>query len=199
MSDRSEQRRSWAASGAMALTGRADGPPLVAPDGVVERMVSLGRDLGIKVLPLLGERAAIASLTRRGDVSCGGATRLLRTLDGWVAVTLARDEDVAAVPAWLQLPEEVDDDPWSVVAQTLAGRDTASAVDRAILLGLPVSALPSRPGPESPRAEPPFAAVPVQVTEIGDDRGLLRREPVVVDLSSLWSGPLCGRLLGGRG
>ena len=93
----------WAASGAMALTGRADGPPLVPPDGIVARATQLGRSLSVDVLGLLGERAAAEGLSRRGERSCGGAARLVRAADGWLAINLAREDDRAAVPAWLGL------------------------------------------------------------------------------------------------
>ena len=116
----SAQGTAWAASGAMALTGRADGPPLVAPDGIVDRIVGLGEPLGIDAVALLGERAAAAGLSRHGDVSCGGATRLLPARDGWVAVCLAREDDVALVPAWLEI-DAAPDAPWGVVRDVVAG------------------------------------------------------------------------------
>jgi hypothetical protein len=48
---------------------------------------------------LITSRAALAGLTRGGQVSAGGASFLLRSADGWCAVTLSRADDVAAVPA----------------------------------------------------------------------------------------------------
>ncbi|MFE4966134.1 hypothetical protein [Streptomyces sp. NPDC056660] len=63
----------WAASGAMALTGRCDGPPLAAPgypaSAVRGALAVFGALSGAHALPdagLLGERAAIMALTRRG-------------------------------------------------------------------------------------------------------------------------------------
>lgn len=83
----------WAASGAMALTGRPEGPPLLAPPGVVAglcRWSAAVEELGgvsVDGPALLSERAAVAGLSWGGDVSCGGATRLLMARDGWLAVT----------------------------------------------------------------------------------------------------------------
>jgi hypothetical protein len=85
---------------------------LGAPEGFVARLRAvgdilaqtsgaLGRRLEVDVLALLGERAALAGLHRGGDVSCGGAARLLRAADGWLAVNLPRPEDVELLPAWL--------------------------------------------------------------------------------------------------
>src|SRR4051812_32431925 len=96
----------------MWLTGEPDGPPLAvgAPvTTVVEaagaRFQSLSASLEASVSldwgALLGERAAIAGLTRRGRVSAGGSCRLLPALDGWVAVNLARPDDFDLIPAWL--------------------------------------------------------------------------------------------------
>src|SRR4029077_4133300 len=90
----------WARSGCMALTGRPDEAPLGPPAPLVGRLdslcASLERRAGIAVdgLALLAERAAVAEFTRGGQRSCGGATRLLRAADGWIAVTLARPADV---------------------------------------------------------------------------------------------------------
>ena len=80
--------RAWAASGAMALTGRADGPPLLAPgdlatclDGAALALRLLaaarGMPLSLDGSALLGERAAIFGYHRNGTVSNGGACRLV--------------------------------------------------------------------------------------------------------------------------
>jgi CoA-transferase family III len=179
----------WAASGAQALTGDAGRPGLVAPQGVVERIAALGAPLGVDALALLGERAAIAGLTRRGSVSCGGATRLLPGTDGaWLAVSLARDDDVAAVPAWFGLPgPPPPDDLWPRVAEAVAATPPADLLDSAATLGLPVARVGETP-----------AGSAVVDERIGEAPPL-RRPPLVVDLSSLWAGPLCAHLLGRRG
>ncbi len=182
--------RLWAASGAMALTGDADGPPLPSP-APVAALVQAAADVlseitGSPPLPdppaLLGERAALLGLHRRGQVSCGGGARLLRTADGWVAVALPRPEDRAALPAWLGVPEP-GDDPWSVVAAAVAGRETAPLVADARLLEIPCAT----PGETPPVATPWGLAAARPGERVGD--------PLVVDLSALWAGPLCGDLL----
>src|SRR5690606_13556100 len=112
----------WARSGAMALTGRAHGPALVAPAVIEDRLTELQRSIGdrvgVDVAALLGERAAIAGLTRNGATSCGGATRLLRCADGWCAVSLARPSDVDSIEAWLGVAAEAGD-PWPAVEGAL--------------------------------------------------------------------------------
>ena len=181
-----EEAEAWAASGAMALTGRFGAPPLVAPDGIVGRIRALGESIDVDALPLLGERAAAGGLTRQGSTSCGGAGRLLRAADGWIAVNLARDDDLDLVPAWLET--DPDRAPWDAVESVVPARRAVEVTERAALLGLPVA----RVGEASAAAEP-VAARPVGAAE------RLARPPVVVDLSSLWAGPLCSRLLGDRG
>src|SRR5215813_6641546 len=102
----------WAASGAMALTGQPDGTPVPSPaptlallGTVMEELARLTRDTGSQVradpAELITARAALGGLARRGRVSAGGSSFLLRSADGWCAVTLSRPDDLAAVPAIL--------------------------------------------------------------------------------------------------
>jgi hypothetical protein len=173
-------------AGAWALTGRPGGPPLVPPDGVVARIRALGAPLSVDVLPLLAERAEAHGFRRSGTTTCGGAGRLLPAADGWVAVNLPREDDLAAVAAWLEV--DATDDPWAAVGAATPTRTCAELVERATLLGLPVAALGEVTAP----------AEPVTVTRV-DEAPALDRRPVVVDLSALWAGPLCTRLLADRG
>jgi crotonobetainyl-CoA:carnitine CoA-transferase CaiB-like acyl-CoA transferase len=199
----------WAASGAMALTGPADGPPLGPPAPLVDRLGAVGElltlrstELGTTValdpLALLGERAAIADLRRRGRISCGGGTRLLRTDDGWLALSLVRPEDVELVPAWLGIdPLEEHADPWTAVTGAVRAHSRSTLEEQAALLGLPVGALPGRSS-EPPRGPPTtLPCGSTQLTE-GSPIGCLG-DVVVADLGSLWAGPLCGSLLAGAG
>ena len=109
----------WAASGAMALTGRRDGPPLLAPAPLASRarcavagIAAIAGEAkldatGLEQLDagaLLGERAACSGFARNGATSAGGSCELLRCSDGWIAVNLARADDVALLPAWLGSP-----------------------------------------------------------------------------------------------
>jgi hypothetical protein len=216
----------WAASGAMLLTGRPDGPPLGPPEGFVTRLGAvgdilaqtsraLGRPVEVDVLALLGERAALAGLHRGGDVSCGGAARLLPAADGWLAVNLPRPEDVGLLPAWLadagldpermtqrnggHSPLGVGVGPgpavWTAVAAAVAAGPAGPLAERAHLLGLAVAAVPHRP-PAVALAAGPMAGLPVVAHRIVDrEAGGGLAGLVVADLSSLWAGPLCSNLL----
>ena len=170
---------------AWELTGRPGGPALVPPEGVVARVQALGAPLSADVLPLLGERALASGFTRSGTTTCGGAGRLLRAADGWLAVNLPRDDDLASVPAWLEVEGS---SPWPTVEAVVPHRTCVDLVSRAELLGLPVAALGEVPAP----------AAPVRVVRTGEAPAL-KAPPLVADLSALWAGPLCTRLLAERG
>lgn len=159
------------------LTGREDGPPLAPADGVIERMLALGP------LERLVERAALAGHRRRSPVSAGGVTHLLPTAEGWLAVSLARPADIESVPAWLEL-ERVADDPWATVAAAAAVRRAAPLVRRARLLGMAAATVGEVAAPDQPTVDARLV-----------DREPLGRPPVVVELASLWAGPLCADLL----
>lgn len=200
----------WAASGAMALTGRPEGQPLGPPEPLVRRLEAITRRLAVDSdrygsrvdvdpLAMLSWRAAIAGLGRQGDRSCGGASRLLRTADGWVAVSLPRREDIELIPAWLEVDVADGIDPWPRVTTAVQQRRSLDLVDRARLLGLAVSALGERR--RAPEAEArPFAGLPVAAEPLGSRRPVGDLTAIrVLDLSSLWAGPWCGTLVGRAG
>lgn len=202
MSESHDAAMLWARSGAMALTGRAGGAPAVAPAALAvaaERVASEFRALALaggvalqlEGAALLGERAALTGRTRRGRISVGGSARLLRTRTGWIVVNLARPDDLAAIPAWLGERCAVPPDPWTLVIDAARDRDADELVARAGLLGLAAGvADASTPGP----------ATPIRACVLGE-RQVPDRDarPLVVDLSSLWAGPLCGQLLAAAG
>lgn len=204
-----EQVKAWAASGAMQLTGRPDGPPLGPPCGLVPRLhriadllgnrtESLGRRVEVDPLRLLGERAALMGLRRQGATSCGGATRLLATRDGWIAAALSRPDDVDLVPAWLELPGP-GAEPWQAVTSAAQRAQARVLVERAVILGLPVAELGERSAPAS-QNDDRSPVLPVRITARGTAAPLQNLDGlVVVDLTSLWAGPLCGSLLAAGG
>ncbi|HTN81235.1 MAG TPA: CoA transferase, partial [Acidimicrobiales bacterium] len=176
----------WAESGAMWLTGRPDGPPLGVPTRLVRELDALGKPFDVDGVALLGERAALARLQRGGNVSCGGATRLLPATDGWLAVSLTRDDDFDLLGAWLDI---TGDNPWTEVANAVATRRADDVTAAATELGLAVSRLGE--------ASDLPAIVPTRLGEAPPTHDL--RSLRVIDLSSLWAGPLCGQLLADAG
>lgn len=142
-----------------------------------------GDALGVDGPALLRERAEILGIAPNGTVSAGGTCRLLQAGDGrWVAINLARRDDVELLAAWMG--REWDGPVWDVVADALGEMNAEAAVDRAQLLGIPAA-----------------VAVAAEHVQFGD-RGpgstgsTASRTGIVVDLSSLWAGPLCARLIG---
>jgi CoA-transferase family III len=181
----------------MALTGLPD-QPFGPPEGLVERVEQLGRHLpGLDALALLGERAALMGLWRRGAASCGGSCRLLPCADEFMAVSLPRDEDMEMIPAWLELDAAPASIPaaWSSVAATLRHRDSDVLLQRAQLLGLPVARVGEATHPGGPRTRPGVLATQLGEAPPRPDAS----STLVIDLSALWAGPLCGDLLAGSG
>ncbi|MET0953004.1 MAG: CoA transferase [Aeromicrobium sp.] len=192
--DTERETQDWADSGALALTGPADGEPIASVPGAPASVVRAGlarvaAEAPHAVLPgleLLSERAAVTGLSRRAPWSAGGAFRALPAADGWVGLSLARESDRDLVPALVQAAVT---DPWRAVAGWLRRVTVAEAEERIALLGLPGSGVPRTP--RGPRRDP--------VVRHPGGRRTPTDRLLVVDLTSLWAGPLCARLLGATG
>ncbi|WP_343709251.1 CoA transferase [Mycobacterium sp.] len=144
----------------------------------------IGELLGVAVDAdtILAGRAVLLNLGQPGPISAGGATRLLPTADGWWAVALPRDDDIAALPALLEIDAVTD--PWGELSRWAATRSTTEVTARARLLDIAAAGLG-----EASAAAPTVRSGGAAVESRRAD-GLL-----VADLSSLWAGPLCGQLL----
>jgi len=196
----------WAASGAMALTGLPNGTPVTSPAPVLamlgtvtDQFAQVTRNTGTRVsadpAELITVRAALAGFSRRGRISAGGSSYLLRAADGWCAVTLSRRDDLAAVPAILGVlglhGAELAAEPPAALAAAVLARPAGELAAAAQLLGVPAAALPTATMPmtgswppwRTARIAPPSASARLAGA-------------VVADLSSMWAGPLCARLLG---
>lgn len=197
--------RRWAECGAMSLTGTADGPPLaqmariaLSCDALAEHLneisCRIGNPVQIDGAALLGERAAIAGLSRQGATSCGGASRLLAAEDGWIAVSLARPTDIELLAAWLEQSlgiasaTPLTDQAWELIGDIVGRRSASQLTRQAVLLGLPCAVLGSLTAARS--------VVRTQSVEMAARPTRRLEELLVVDLSALWAGPLCANLLG---
>lgn len=188
-----------AACGLLALSGRPERPcldgaaVLAAFDELAAQVATHSAFIGRRVVvreEILTERARLLGLSRRGRISVNGSCRLIRARDGWLAVNLPRADDVACVPAWLEMP--TGEDVWQVIEQEARNRPCMALVERARLLGLAVSMLPS----DMPAAQPRrVTAQERNSLPARSDAGRRRWRPLVVDLSALWAGPLAGQIL----
>jgi hypothetical protein len=128
----------WAGSGAMAVTGRA-GSPCRYPAGR-PATIAHGAALAFELVTgaivdgpaLLGERAALITLSRHGQISAGGGTRLIRGADGWWALNLARDADL--VPALTARIASADE--WQQVAKWARTLPLNRILERTSTLGM---------------------------------------------------------------
>ncbi len=192
----------WARSGAMWLTGdqqplTVSAPLALATQGAFLALQTLApklRDFLGEDFPaeaLLGERAAIAGYQRQGSTSCGGSCRLLQTADGVIALNLARDDDWELLPALLSAcppPADIPAGDWATLIDNLKLQRTDHLLALGKELGLGLANADNKPAAEHW----------YQLTETSQSE---RRNssPLVVDLSSLWAGPLCGSLLAASG
>jgi hypothetical protein len=151
------------------LTARIGAPVVVDPVAVADRS------------PYMPMRAP-------GLISANGSARLVRTRDEWMAVNLARPDDIELLPAWLECA--VASAPWASVERVCAGNSARRLLTRARMIGLPVSILgETRAGRLLPR----------KIRMARPSKSPRTRPVAVVDMSSLWAGPLCGSVFADLG
>jgi hypothetical protein len=171
-------------------------PPTVAAAQAVldARARTLGDAVGADGPALLRERAELLGVEPQGTISAGGTCRLLPARDGrWVAMNLARRSDTDLLAAWMGA--DWDGPVWDAVERALAGMTADHAADRAQLLGIPAAvavAAPPTPDQATPDQLPPDQPQADQMASRLDGTRVL-------DLSAMWAGPLCARLLGDLG
>lgn len=142
---------------------------------------------GVDLDEIVMGRAAITGLSSNGRISANGSCRLLPTVDGWVAVNLSRSTDLDALPAVLEADVDTTD-PWNAVGNFAGSRRAGDVAERFQLLGTPAAVL------DDPTVDGSRAVVSHR---LGD--GAVPGSPTVVDLTSMWAGPLCAHLLGRSG
>jgi hypothetical protein len=154
---------------------------------------------------LLGERASLNRFLVPGAVSAGGGCRLLRARDGWVALNLARPDDAALLPA-LFGDDALDGD--AAIAACVAKAESLPLVARGREMGMAIAALDEPPsGPAWQMEMESFPPVRVErsrdtvrqrfstsLEANGSDKEH-SSQPLIVDLSALWAGPLAAHLL----
>ena len=181
----------WARSGLMHLTGAAVPVAPAAPvlaraalltAAIAELSARTGSQLRLDPVAVLASRASECGYSRHGTVSANGSCRLLPAADGWLAVNLARQADVLSLPALLG--RELDGDTWTALGAHVASSAAADVAAAAQLLGIPAAVAGREP------------AKSVAVRRAGEPGDAPR---FVLDLSAMWAGPLCARILRGAG
>lgn len=180
----------WASSGLALLTGSAT--PVFPDRDLAGRLLALlaATDLGLD-LRLFAERAAELGLTRRGAISANGTARLIEAADGWLAVNLARADDLAAVPAWIGCG--LGDEPWAAITRAARFRPAADLAEAGQELAIPVAVVGAQ---DDAQQQARGLVEGARIQRLAAGRGAPVRTPLVIDLSSLWAGPLCAQLLG---
>ncbi|MCI4592039.1 CoA transferase [Sphingobium sp. BYY-5] len=132
---------------------------------------------------LMGERAALNGFRIPGRISAGGGCRLYDTLDMPVALTLARPDDRAMLPA-LFGESGIDGGDDAQLIAAFAARRSEEMVAQGRLLGLAIARI----------GETPVSPV-CAITAEGEIKARTA-PPLVIDLSALWAGPLAAHLVG---
>ncbi len=172
----------WRRSGLLRTTKLMLPVPLTAHvDGVLMALRALcpKADLPDSGALLMGERARLRKTIRNGRQCAGGYGRLMDTANGRIAVNLVREDDWGLIPAWL---EDAAED-WDGITKIVAKKDTAFLVNRAAEIGLAVA--------EDKLPDRPKSWVSIKRFE----KAPRKTNPLIVDLSGLWAGPLASSLL----
>ena len=179
----------WKRCGLLELSGNKKHHPMMVPvplasaaDGAMLALKSFAKHpeaLPLNGALLLGERARLMGLTRNGKNSSSGYCRLINTNEGRIALNLARDDDWGLLEAWLEEPAS----SWDDVVRIAQLRNAGELVERGCELGLAIA------HDSIPLPQPWFEEISYLKTDNS------QRMPFVVDLSSLWAGPLAANLL----
>ena len=183
----------WRRAGMMEITGMPEDPigltyplPLATiADGAMLALRCLVPDASLPKhgSVLLGERSRIRHIKRNGRIAPNNACHFFNTSDGHIALTLARDEDWELIPALLQgkTAHNLEE-----LAKELHTQHTEDILYQGRELGLAIAAN-TAPLYKNPWykliSKPKKTAIPPSP------------HPLVIDLSSLWAGPLIGNLL----
>lgn len=137
-------------------------------------------------LTIVGERGSARDFEIRGRRSAGlGGSYLNPTRDGsWFALTIMREDDRAYLPA-LFGKEGMESASEDEIAAQIALHDSGDLLAKGRALGLPVACADEVP-----------ASPAVEVLSRGSPRNRPEgHRPLVIDMSAIWAGPLCGHLL----
>ncbi|MEI7506075.1 MAG: CoA transferase [Actinomycetes bacterium] len=148
--------------------------------------------LAIDPRELLAQRVRHTGWQASPSQSVGGSCHLMLTSDEhWVAINLARPEDHELVGIFFSLEVGADEKlDIGKLRNNVRSCTSAKFIEYAIDVGLPIAVL-DEVSNKYARLE-----LPLQIQNIEKTHDFLLGRPLkVVDLSSLWAGPLCSQLL----
>ncbi len=157
----------------------------VMANGALEalRLLSPQYPLPPTGIELLGERARLLALSSQDSlISANGTCFLLPSQDGMIALSLAREDDWMLLSAWLDGKVIDNIEQLKIV---LCQHKTIPLIEKGRLLGLAVSSIQK---PETTSSWYNFTSPPSHTVSP-------KKHPLVLDLSSLWAGPLISNLL----
>ena len=136
---------------------------------------------------LLSQRAKLMQLKPTAQLSANGSCQLLPTADQqWLALNLARSSDWELLPALFGSAAPINNR--EQLAAFVNNRPAADLLDQGRTLGLPLALAEKTIAPGN------RDGVAIICRGAHAER-LNNKELTVVDLSSLWAGPLCSQLL----
>jgi len=149
---------------------------------------------GFEVDPqeILTQRVRHTKWAASSSQSVGSSCHLMLTKDDqWVAINLARPEDHELVSIFFSLEVGVNEKiDIGKLGNNVRSCSSADLIEYAIDVGVPISRLNEVPYKYS------LFELPVQVQDVKKAHDVsLSTQLKVVDLSSLWAGPLCSHLL----
>jgi CoA-transferase family III len=164
-------------------------------DDLNQRCASVGSSCRFDV-QVLHERARLSGLTPGGAESYNRTCRLLKARDGWLAVNLVRERDRECLSALLG--REVTGDPWAELTAALPTFAGSDMLKSGRLLGFPIACVGTPAAQAGDALHPQYRIA--RVAPPGAARENWRVDPpLVIDMSALWAGPLCGHILAASG
>lgn len=181
---RAPRERNWQEVGLAAVSGcSSDNGLTIASDGAMHAFKSLcSVDIPIASgSELLTERALTTGFRAKPPWNPGQSAQLIETITGMVVINLPRESDWDSLHALLG--EDIKP-TWDALKKACLLNTAETLIEKSRLLGLAIA------GTDPDRLTPIWH----KRRAFGEARA--KNRPLrVIDLSSLWAGPLCGHLL----
>jgi len=169
---------------------REDSPELGQIHWLVNEFAALSGS-AIDPQELLAQRVRHTGWKAGPSQSVGGSCHLMLTIDGqWVAINLARPEDHELLGIFFSLEIQMKQLDIGQLRSKVRTCTSWDLIEYAIDVGLPISRLNEVGNSYS------YRELPIRVQQFEKTRVRPRSKQLkIVDLSSLWAGPLCSHLL----